>query len=293
MELRQLAYLVAVAETGNFTRAAARVHVSQPGISAQIRQLERELGVELIDRSGRVATLTPAGRAAIDHARDALAATDALRRAVDEVRGVVTGTLSIGMIAGCRNTPLFDALAGFHEAHPNVDVSLFEAGSDVLTAQVRAGTTDAALIGTPSVPDDLAALPILSDRLVAAARPDHPLTRRRRVTLATVCTERLVCLPPGTGIRAVFDRACADAGLHPDVALEASAPDSVIELAERGLGVAILAESMVSPASGLVARRLDDVRDHAALALVWRPRANPALTAFLDHARKAFEPAAA
>jgi DNA-binding transcriptional LysR family regulator len=293
MELRQLAYLVAVAETGNFTRAAARVHVSQPGISAQIRQLERELGAELIDRSGRVATLTPAGRAAIDHARDALAAADALRRAVDEVRGLLTGTLSIGMITGCRITPLFDALAGFHDAHPNVDVTLFEAGSDVLTAQVRAGTTDVALIGAPAVPEGLEALPILSDRLVAAARPDHPLTRRRRLTLATACTARLVCLPVGTGIRAVFDQACARAGVQPDVALEASAPDSVIELAQRGLGVAILAESMITPDTGLVARRLDDVRETAGLALVWRPRANPALGAFLEHARRAFGRAAA
>src|ERR1700748_469110 len=91
MELRQLEYLIAAAEAGNFTRAADQVHVSQSGISAQIRQLERDLGAVLFDRSGRTATLTVAGEAAIGHARAVLASAAALRQAVDEVNGLVRG----------------------------------------------------------------------------------------------------------------------------------------------------------------------------------------------------------
>src|SRR5689334_6375509 len=136
MELRQLEYFVAVAEERNFTRAAQRVHISQSGVSAQIRQLERELGAELFDRSARTATLTVAGKAALAHARDALAAVAAVRQAVGEVADVIRGRLAVGMVTGCTVTPLFDALAAFHGAHPGVQIALGEDGSDRLVEQV-------------------------------------------------------------------------------------------------------------------------------------------------------------
>src|ERR1700712_4145167 len=101
MEFRQLEYFVAVAEEANFTRAAERVHISQSGISAQVRQLEQELGVRLLDRASRTSALTAAGRAALGPARTALAAVDALRRAVDDVSGLVRGRLTVGMVSGC------------------------------------------------------------------------------------------------------------------------------------------------------------------------------------------------
>src|ERR1700761_3027279 len=114
MELRQLEYFAAVADEANFTRAAARVHISQSGVSAQVRALEKELGAELFDRSGRTATLTEAGREALPHARAALDAVASLRRVVDEVRGVIRGRLTVGMVTGCEVKPLFAALAAFH-----------------------------------------------------------------------------------------------------------------------------------------------------------------------------------
>ena len=102
MDLRQLEYFVAVAEERNFTRAAERVHISQSGVSAQIRQLERELGAELFDRTARAVTLTVAGKAALEHARQALAAARAVGQAVGEVTDLVRGSLRLGMVAGCR-----------------------------------------------------------------------------------------------------------------------------------------------------------------------------------------------
>src|SRR5581483_10633460 len=152
MELRQLEYFVAVAEEANFTRAAERVHISQSGVSAQIRQLERELGAALIDRSGRAASLTTAGEAALGHAREALSAAGALRRAVDEVSGVVRGHLTVGMVSGCTVTPLFDALAAFRTAHPGVELTLIEDGSAGLVRRVREGEIAAALVGSAGPP---------------------------------------------------------------------------------------------------------------------------------------------
>src|SRR6478609_324032 len=133
MELRQLEYFVAVAEEANFTRAAERVHISQSGVSAQIRQLERELGATLIDRSGRTATVTAAGSAALEHARAALASVAAVRGAVDEV---IRGRLVVGMVTGCTIAPLFDAMAAFHRVHPGVDIALAEDNSARLTELV-------------------------------------------------------------------------------------------------------------------------------------------------------------
>src|SRR3954454_22487022 len=98
MELRQLEYFLAVAETANFTRAAERVHISQSGVSAQVRALEQELGQPLFDRSGKAVRLTDAGAAVLPHARAALAAGNAVREAVDELTGLVHGHVSVGMV---------------------------------------------------------------------------------------------------------------------------------------------------------------------------------------------------
>src|SRR6185369_14700583 len=106
MDLRQLEYFVAVAEEANFTRAADRVHITQSGVSAQIRQFERELGAELFDRSNRTIRLTSAGQAALPHARAALAAAGAVRQSIDDVNGLIRGRLTLGMITGCTVTPL-------------------------------------------------------------------------------------------------------------------------------------------------------------------------------------------
>ncbi|MFF9070203.1 LysR family transcriptional regulator [Streptomyces sp. NPDC014891] len=291
MELRQLEYFVAVAEERNFTRAAERVHISQSGVSAQIRQLERELGAELFDRSTRTATLTVAGKAALDHARAALDAARAVGRAVDEVTGLYRGRLAIGMVIGCTVTPLFEALAAFHQAHPGIELALLEDRSDRLVEDVRSGAVDLALVGTATAASEgLETLTIISERLVALAPPGHPLAERDRVSLRDLSEHPLVCMPAGTGLRTVLDNACAAQGLRPDVALQASAPDAVAGLAARGLGVAVLSESMAaSYHDRLVAVPLGDVDTLALLALVWKDRPDPALRALLTHCRRSFD----
>jgi DNA-binding transcriptional LysR family regulator len=288
MELRQLEYFVAVAEEANFTRAAERVHISQSGVSAQIRQLEHDLGAALIDRSGRTACLTSAGAAALEHARAALASADAVRQAVDEVNGLIKGRLVVGMVTACTVTALFDALAAFHLAHPGIQITLIEDTSERLTERVRAGAADLALIGASGAPPQgLNALPVLSERLVAAVPPGHPLAGRARVTLADISTYPIVCMPEGTGIRAVFDQACAAQGIQPDIALQASAPGAVVDLAIRGLGIAVLTETMaVGHAGRLKALPIDDIETPAVLALIWTTTDSPALRELLLQSRQ-------
>ncbi|MCA2213098.1 LysR family transcriptional regulator [Jidongwangia harbinensis] len=291
MELRQLEYFVAVAEEANFTRAAERVHISQSGVSAQIRALEAHLGTPLFDRSARTARLTAAGAAALPHARAALDAATAVRRSVDEISGVLRGRLTVGMITGCEVTPLFDALAAFHRDHPGIEIALHEDNSDRLVEHTRAGTVDIALVGVAGEPPPgLDTHVVISEGLVAAVPPDHPLARRARATLAQLTAYPIVSLPLGTGIRGVFDQACAAAGVRPRIALQATAPGAVADLAVRGLGVAVLSASMARAHAELRAVPLRDVRIPALLALVWRPAAGPALRALLPHCRAAFPP---
>ncbi|KPI31642.1 transcriptional regulator, LysR family [Actinobacteria bacterium OV320] len=290
MDLRQLEYFVAVAEERNFTRAAGRVHISQSGVSAQIRQLERELGAELFDRSGRTVTLTVAGRAALEHARAALAAAEAVGQVVGQVTGLIRGRLTVGMVIGCTLTPLFDALAAFHRLHHGVEISLLEDNSDRLVEGVRADVIDLALVGTAgAAPEGLDSLTVISERLVAAVPAGHPLAKQRRVALRDLVAHPLVCMPAGTGLRAVFDRACAAQGLHPTIGLQAGAADAIADLASRGLGVAVLSESMAaSYGDRLTARVIDDIETPAVLALIWKSTHNPAVRELVVHSRRAF-----
>ena len=298
MELRQLQYLVAVAEEASFTRAAQRVHISQSGVSAQVRQLEHELGAELCDRSARAATLTRAGEAALGHAREALAAAAAMRQAVDDVNGLLRGRLTVGMVTACTITGLFDALDAFHRAHPGVVVTLLEHSSAELTARVRAGAIDVALVGVAGeAPEGLAALPIVSERLVAAFPASGETAGRvhavssgaSSLTLDDLTRLPLICMPAGTGIRTALDLACAARGLQVTVALEASAASVLADLAVRGLGVAILSESMAAAAADrLRAVPIDDCDTPALLALIWKPSPPAAVAELVRHCRRAF-----
>ncbi|MDA8320831.1 MAG: LysR substrate-binding domain-containing protein [Actinomycetota bacterium] len=289
MELRQLEYFVAVAEQRNFTRAAEQVHISQSGVSAQIRQLERELGAELFDRSARVATLTSAGKAALGHARDVLAAAAAVRESVSEVCGLIRGQVRIGMVNGCTMAPLFDALAAFRQAHPGVDVSLLEDNSARLAEAVRSGALDLALLGTAALPAGLEALTIVSERLVAVVPPDHPLACRGQVGLADLVGLPVICMPAGTGLRAVLDQACAARQHRLSIAMEASAADAIAGLAARGLGAGILSESMAIRYRGrLAAPPIGDITAPGLLALVWRPGPGPAVRALAAAVGRAF-----
>ncbi|WP_199551319.1 LysR family transcriptional regulator [Streptomyces sp. N35] len=291
MELRQLEYFVAVAEEQNFTRAAERVHISQSGVSAQIRQLEREVGAELFDRSGRTVTLTVAGKAALAYARAALAAAEAVSESVGEVAGLIRGRLTVGMVIGCTLTPLFDALAAFHTAHPGVEIALLEDSSDRLVEGVRTGTVDLALIGAAeATPEDLDTLTLISERLVVAVPAGHPLAKRRRVMLRDLMAHPIVCMPPGTGLRAVFEQACAAQGLQPSIGLQASAADAIAELAARGLGVAVLSDSMADGhRDRLTVHRIVDAKTPALLALVWKNAHHPPVREVLKDCRRAFK----
>ncbi|MGZ3640079.1 MAG: LysR family transcriptional regulator, partial [Ktedonobacterales bacterium] len=216
MELRQLEYFVAVAEEASFTKAAARVHVAQPGVSAQIRQLERELGQDLFDRTGRTVRLTAVGAAVLPYARAALEAVAAARLAVEELTGLLRGRVAVGMLTACSIVSLFDLLESFSQRYPAVEITLSEANSDHLIAALQDGHLDLALVGLAGTPPPGIQTEVLADEaLVAAVSPSDPLAASATITLAALQECPLISLPQGTGLRAALDAACTAAGLHP------------------------------------------------------------------------------
>ncbi|MFD6393505.1 LysR family transcriptional regulator [Nocardia sp. NPDC055029] len=278
MELRQLRYFVTVVDEGGFTRAAERLHLTQPGLSAQIRQLERELGQRLLDRGARTVTPTEVGTAVLEHARAALAAADRIGETVEEFTGLLRGHVRLGVISGAA-TEEFDVagvLADFHHDHPRVGISLTEDTAERMLAALERGELDIALVGlTGAAPNPGIGLEvILETPLVAAVAlgaPD-PAESAGTITLAALADRRLICLPTGTGLRGVFERSCAAAGFTPHIAFEAAAPPLLLRLAARGLGTAIVPALTPAEATAFGVRALAIVepRIHGRLAIAWR-----------------------
>ena len=272
MEIRQLRYLVTIVETGGFTRAAERVHVAQPGVSAQIRQLERELGQELLDRSGRTVRLTDAGAAVLPHARAVLRAIDDLRDAADQMAGLVRGRVRVGMVTSCGVPDVPRLLERFHRVYPGIDITLVEDNSYALMDQLRDGTLDVALVAVGMRDPEGLALSVITDEdLVAAVAHGQPLSTQDTVGLGVLVDHTLITMPVGSGIRGVLDELCTAAGVKPRIALEATNPRMIADLAARGLGVAILPESTAREYEDeLHAVRIVRPPVRGRLALAWR-----------------------
>jgi DNA-binding transcriptional LysR family regulator len=297
MELRQLEYFVAVAEEANFTRAAAKVRVAQPGVSAQIRRLERELGQTLLDRSGRTVRLTAVGAAVLPYARAALAAVAGASLAVDELTGLMRGRVAVGTVIACSSLAVADLLADFHKAHPAVEITLSEANSDLLLESLLDGRLDLALVALAGAPPQgIETQVVVDESLVAAVSHGDALAGRTTVTLDALRERALVSLPRGTGVRSCVDDACATLGFQPRVAFEASDLGMVAQLAGRGLGVAILPESVASAHADTVhAITITRPRLRGSVELAWRvdEPTSPAARALISHGRAALAATAA
>lgn len=247
MELQQLRYVVAVAETRSFTRAAERCFVVQSALSHQIKALERELGVRLFARSSRRVELTAAGQAFLTAARAGL---DAVDRAAADARaadGRITGTLAVGLIPTVTGLDVPAALAAFRTENPGVRVALRGGSSDEFVRAIVEGGLDVAVLGLPESmpPQGVQTRQIARERLVAVLSPAHRLAGRRRLRLRDLADEAFVDFPSTSSGRAQSDLAFRAAGLRRDVAFEAMSPQLMLDLVGHDLAVALLAPGVV------------------------------------------------
>ncbi|GAA1523120.1 LysR family transcriptional regulator [Kribbella lupini] len=283
MELQQIRYVVAVAETNNFTRAAERCHVVQSALSHQIARLERELGFRLFERSSRRVQLTPAGTAFLPAARQCLDAAERATALAAAAVGEIRGRLAVGLIPTVAAVDIPRALRTFHEQYPDVRISLRVGASDELVEQVRAEAIDLAFLGLPTTarPHGVDAWELGRDRLVATVAPDHPLAGESAVSLSRLASEVFVDLPARTAGRAQTDQAFAAAGLTRDVAYEVTNADFIARLVVNGLGIALLPSAYVPQLTGLTTIEVTDAPGRVEYVVWNRFTRPPAATAFL------------
>ena len=285
MDLQQLRYVVEIAETGSFTRAAGRCHVTQSALSHQVAALERELGHKLFVRTSRSVRLTEAGEAFVIRARTSVNAADAAREDAAAVGGRVTGTLRLGVIPTVTAVDLPRTIARFRAKHAHARVELTVGNSDTLTAAVRDGGIDVALLGlrTGAEPEGVAARSLATTRLVACVPHDHKLAARSSIRLADLAGETFADFPSGTSGRAQSDRAFAAAHLARDVAFEADSAELVLGLVAAGLAVGLLAPGVIAASPAAVTAIVVEDGPERVEYLAWERHAPRSIAvAFLD-----------
>jgi len=285
MELRQLRYAVAVAAHRHFTRAAAAVPVAQPALSHQVKLLEHELGVELFERSRNGVRLTEAGEIFVLRARRALAEMDAAREEIAALKGLTAGRLVLGAMQALAGLDLPRLIAAFHTAHPGIDVSLREDSTSDMLAMVARGEIDLALAALDvERPAGLEVIPLVREAVLVALPAAHPLAAQETIAVRQLCDETLVLFKPGTGLRAVSDRAVERAGFVPRAGFQTSSHDRLLMLVGEGLGVGFVPASAVSdpPPRSVALRPAAPALDRT-VGVAWRAghRHTPAATAFL------------
>jgi DNA-binding transcriptional LysR family regulator len=295
MELRHLRYFVAVAETGAFSRAAARLRITQPALWRQVHDLEAELGVRLFERAGRRVRVTSAGEGLLLRSRELLAGVAQLAEHAQAVRGGEVGSLSIGASPQVIQNVLAPFLTRYLKSRPGVDIHLIEEGAVRAMGLVERGEVHLAL-AIRRGNDQLEGRLLFPVRVLAAMGPRHRLAGRATIDVTDLQDERVLLLRQGFGTREVFDGACRIAHVHARVVLEAGDPQSLIALGEAGHGVAIVPSTV-----GFAGRKVQVapiLHARASLGLwgwiVWDPRrslpafARSFIDGLVEHTRRTY-----
>ena len=293
MDLRQLRYLVALAEERNFTRAAAREHIAQPALSQQIRRLEDELGLALVERTTRRAELTEPGRLLVGRARRILAELDAAQNEMLGLRGMQAGHLTIGAMHTMGPIDLSLALAIFHERHPGVELTVREHSSEEMAEMLRVDELDLAFLSVTERIESrgLGLQQLVSEELVVLLPRDHALGSRRRLRMAELSGEQFISFRDGARLRELLVGAGRTAGFEPLVKLESNESQRVRRLVARGLGVAILPRSDAEgPGADVAVATLREPALTRDITLAWRAerRHAPAAREFIELAKSTY-----
>jgi DNA-binding transcriptional LysR family regulator len=276
-ELRLIRYFVAVAEEGNVTRAAERLHMAQPPLSAAVRQLEQQLGVALLDRSSRRVRLTAAGEELLVRGRELLAQADTLVRDVQAVERSPSGLLRGGLSPAARFGLVPDLLERWSTAAPGVMLHTSEDTTGALLRDVRHGRLDLAVVFCPPDVVGLAAMRLRDEPAVVHVRADHPLAGRTHVALAELAAETLLVAggQDSPGYTAAVLAACRAAGFEPHTRPDPH-PDLGTQAIREGLGIVLYVRTAFGP--GLEGSVLVPVEPEVTFpfVLVWREDARSA-----------------
>lgn len=237
-DLNDLLAFRAVAELGNFRRAAEAVHISQPAFSRRVEKLEQALGVRLLDRTTRRVSLTTVGR---DFARKVQVLLDDLDGTLLAIRGEAKsrmGVVTLASVPSAVNYHVSQVLHRYRAIYPKVRVRVFDAGASQVLDAVARGEADFGINFIGSQEPDIEFTPLLEERFVAACRRDHPLARKRRATWADLAAHDFIAVGKSSGNRLLIDQALAGSAVRLESLYEAEHVTALLGLVEAGLGVA-------------------------------------------------------
>jgi len=289
VEVHQLRYFCAVADSGSFSRAAEQSHVSQPSLSQQILKLEDELGARLFDRLGRSVRLTEVGKSFLPRARAVLRELEAARGEVVESKGSVGGTICVGVIPTIAPYFLPAQLAFLSRRFPEARVTVLEEITPVLLERLRASVVDVAILALPIRGHEFEAIALLTEHLFAALPKRHALAKRATISLKEVKEEAFLLLRDGHCFRDTAVAACDRARVDPRIVFESGQFSSILSMVSAGIGVSIVPEMAVEKKAGCRFVRIADGEAARTIgAVVLRGRSLTRLQrAFLAHLRAA------
>lgn len=291
MELHQLRYLVALARTGNFSRAAADCHVSQPSLSQQIRKLEDELGERLFDRLKGRARLTRPGEALHARAARILAEVDAATREAGEVHALARGAVRVGVLPTIAPYFLPHVLPGFGREHPGLELVVQEDTTAQLLAQVAVCELDLAVVSLPILDERFAAERLLTEELLLALPHGHALAKRDRIRVSDLDAERFILMKEGHCLGDQVLQFCTRRDFHPRILCRSAQVETLQALVQAGLGISLV-PAMARRSGSFprpLYRSLDGARPRRTVAALWLRDRPPgrATEAFLRHLRAA------
>jgi DNA-binding transcriptional LysR family regulator len=275
MELRHYKYFVALAEELNFRRAAARLHMEQPPLSRQIRQLEEELGVPLFHRNSKGVALTEAGQVFLEQARIILSQSEQATQLVQQLHTVQKPTLTIGfsMCAFDRLVP--NLVQDFRGLYPDVEVRLSELSSQAQAEALIVGEIDCGFLHLPIAQPELVTETLLKEPIVVVLPKSHPLVEQDVISLRSLAQESFILCPEATKpdwYRAIL-KACEQAGFQPNVVQEITPPNAILSFVSAGAGIAFLtSEYHLENASEVVFRPLEEPVPMLEIAIAWHPK---------------------
>ena len=250
MELHQLRYFCAVADTGSFSRAAEQSHVSQPSLSQQILKLEDELGARLFDRLGRSVRLTELGKTFLPRARAVLRELEAARGDVVEQKDSIAGSVTIGAIPTVAPYLFPRVLTTFSKKFPQVQLTVIEEITPILLDRLRASVVDVAILALPIRGHEFESFPLLTEPLFAVLPQKHKLATRRSISLKDVRKEPFLLLRDGHCFRENAVAACDRARVHPQVIFESGQFSSLLGMVGAGMGISLIPEMAVDKKAG-------------------------------------------
>jgi DNA-binding transcriptional LysR family regulator len=254
VDLRKLEIFVRVAQLKNFSQAALSLHMAQPAVSIAIRKLEEELGVQVLDRSGRQASLTAEGKNLLLRAESILEQVAELKDSNSAMKGLLQGELSIACPSMLATYFLPDLLSGFLEEHPGLQASVTQAGTTrveemLLADEIEVGVTTSE---EPNIEPRLELVPLVNEQMVLCMSPDHPWSRRRNIKVAELHETPMVVYESGYFIRSTLDQLCEAQGIAPIYRMQTNFLPLLLSMVKQGLGTTVGLKVVAAQEQGIV-----------------------------------------